>query len=418
MSNNPPIKLLVITQYFWPENFRINDLASFFSSDGQEVTVITGRPNYPEGYLYPEFRAHPESFNKYGNVNIVRVPMLSRGKTKFSLALNYLSFFISASIFGLFKIRSKSYDVIFVYGASPITVAIPAILLKKIKKTPIYLWILDLWPESVSAAGGVKSKIVISLIGKLVSWIYTNCDHILIQSKSFSRSVSQYCRSAYSPEKVIYFPSWAEDLFAQNDQKNQHLMTREDNYFTIMFAGNIGEAQDFPAILNAAEQLKKNSKIRWLIVGDGRLSGWVAAEVKRRGLSECFFLLGRHSLDRMPSFYFCADALLVSLKSNEIFAMTIPGKIQSYLKFGKPIIGMIDGEAKSVIEESGAGRACVAGDSKSLATIVNEMSMLEPQALKLMGDKGRQYYESNFERNMLLNKLKSHFLTKVPNRLI
>lgn len=415
MSHNSPIKLLIITQYFWPENFRVNDLASFFSSHGQEVTVITGRPNYPEGYLYPEFRAQPESFNRYGNVNIIRVPMLSRGKTKFSLVLNYLSFFTSASIFGLFKIRSNSYDVIFVFGASPLTVAIPAILFKKIKKTPIFLWVLDLWPESLSAAGGIESRLVINSVGKLVSWIYKNCDHILIQSKSFSKSVSQYCKGAYRPEKIIYFPSWAEDLFDQNNQKHQHLVTRDDNYFTIMFAGNIGEAQDFPAILNAAEQLKKNNKIRWLIVGDGRLSAWVAAEVKRRGLSDCFSLLGRHSLDSMPSFYSCADALLVSLKRSEIFAMTIPGKVQSYLKFGKPIIAMIDGEAKSVIEESGAGRACGAGDSKSLAIIITEMATLEPQILKLMGDKGRQYYESNFERNMLLTKLEKQFLAKISS---
>lgn len=415
MSQISPIRVLIISQYFWPENFRINDLASFFSSDGQEVTVITGKPNYPQGYLFPEFKANPKSFNRYENINIIRVPMLNRGKGKFSLALNYLSFFVSASTLGLFKIRSKSYDVIFVFGVSPITVAIPAILLKKIKKIPIFLWVLDLWPESVSVAGGIKSKLVIGLLGRLVSWIYANCDHVLIQSRSFFQSVSQYCKDANKAEKVIYFPSWAEDLFDSNTVSDQQVITRDDNYFTIMFAGNLGEAQDFPAILNAAEKLKQNKRVRWLILGDGRIRDWLAAEIKQRELSDSFHLLGRHPLDAMPSFYSCADVLLVSLKNSEIFAMTIPGKVQSYLKFGKPIIGMIDGEANRVIEESNAGMVCDAGDSIGLVNVIEKMMHLTHAELKQMGHAGQKYYAAHFERNMLLNKLKQYFLSKISN---
>lgn len=415
MTKKTRIKLLIVTQYFWPENFRVNDLASFFSEDEHDVTVITGKPNYPQGYLLPEFKANPKSFNKYGDINIIRVPMLNRGKGKFSLALNYLSFFISASIFGLFKIRSNSYDVIFVFGASPITAAIPAILFKKIKKIPIFLWVLDLWPESLSAAGGIKSKLVIGLLARLVSWIYVNCDHILIQSRSFFQSVSKYCKDANKAGKVIYFPSWAEDIFNSNNQEHQQIITRDDSYFTIMFAGNLGEAQDFPAILDAAEQLKKDKRVRWLIVGDGRISDWLAAEIRQRELSDSFHLLGRHPLDTMPSFYSCADALLVSLKNSDIFAMTIPGKVQSYLKFGKPIIGMIDGEANRVIEESSAGMVCGAGDTAGLVKVIDKMMHLTQSELKQMGNAGHKYYAANFERNMLLNKLKQYFLSKISN---
>lgn len=413
MTQKTRIKLLIVTQYFWPENFRVNDLAAYFSEDGHDVTVITGKPNYPQGYLFPEFKLNPANFNKYKGIDIIRVPMTTRDQGKIKLAINYLTFFLSASVIGFWKIRHKSYDAIFVFGVSPITVAIPAIFIKKIRKTPIFLWVLDLWPDSVSAAGGVNSKTILNLLGGVVSWIYNNCDHILVQSRSFFGSIQKYCKDAEKSGKVIYFPSWAEALFEDNQNWQQDLIIRDNKKFTIMFAGNIGEAQDFPAILNAAEMLKSNSKIRWLIIGEGSAYDWLKSEVLKRNLSDCFVLAGAHPVEAMPSFYTCADVMLVTLKKNDIFSMTIPGKLQSYLAFGKPVVGMIGGEAKSVIEESKAGMACNAGDSAGLVRILEIMMQLNPLKLKEMGESGRKYYVTNFERNMLLNKLKQLILDKI-----
>ncbi|MFA7351691.1 MAG: glycosyltransferase family 4 protein [Methylotenera sp.] len=417
LMQKSPMKILIVSQYFWPENFRINDLASYFSEAGHEVTVLTGKPNYPEGVLHHEFSVNRNQFSRLGNAEVYRVPMVLRGKRKILLALNYLSFFISASTIGLWKIRHKSFDVIFVFGASPITAAIPAIIFKKIRKVPVFLWVLDLWPESLSATGVVQSDFVLKTVGRMVSWIYENCDYILIQSRSFLESIQKYCATADQLGKVVYFPSWAEEVFGQESQIVQNAVTRRTDMFTVMFAGNIGDAQDFPALLAAAELLKTNHKIRWVIVGDGRARDWVASEVVRRGLSECFHLAGRYPLESMPAFFSCADVLLVSLKTNDIFSRTIPGKVQSYLAFGKPIVGMIDGEAHAVIKESGAGRACGSGDSKGLAGIIEELANEQPEALANMGELGRQYYEKHYDRKMLFLKLENFFKTAVSRKI-
>ena len=418
LMHKSPMKILIVSQYFWPENFRINDLASYFSKTGHEVTVLTGKPNYPEGVLHHEFLVNHIQFSRLGNVEVYRVPMVLRGKRKILLALNYLSFFISASTIGLWKIRHKSFDVVFVFGASPITSAIPAIIFKKIRKIPVFLWVLDLWPESLSATGAVQSGFVLKTVGKMVSWIYKNCDYILIQSRSFLESIQKYCAGTDQPGKVVYFPSWAEEVFRQGSQIVQNAVTRRTDMFTVMFAGNIGEAQDFPALLAAAELLKTNHKIRWVIVGDGRMRDWVASEVVHRGLSACFHLVGRYPVESMPAFFSCADVLLVSLKTNDIFSRTIPGKVQSYLAFGKPIVGMVDGEAHMVIEDSQGGRACKSGDFGGLAKIIEELANAQPEVLANMGKLGRQYYQKHFDRKMLFLKLEGYFNAATSGKTI
>ncbi|MGB8339362.1 MAG: glycosyltransferase family 4 protein, partial [Burkholderiales bacterium] len=339
------MKILMVTHYFWPESFRINDLAAHFASAGHKVTVLTGLPNYPEGHLNPQYKKDPDSFIQYGSVDVCRVPHLLRGTTKISLVLNFFTFLTSASVLGSWKLRRTKFDVVFVFAVSPITVAIPAIVIGKLNSAPVFLWVQDLWPETLSAVGVVRSPRLLALVGKLVRWIYARCDHILIQSQAFAPSIRKYCSEADQPGKMLYLPNWAEEVFGQVSGVTQHAVTRRDDLFTVMFAGNIGEAQDFPALLDAAERLKSNSRIRWIIIGDGRMREWVGQEVTRRGLADCFQLIGRFPVETMPAFFECADVLLVSLKTNEIFSQTVPGKVQSYLASGRPVVGMLDGEA-------------------------------------------------------------------------
>lgn len=399
------MKILVVSQYFWPENFRINDLVSHFSDSNYSVVVLTGKPNYPEGVLHPEFSKNSSAFESYGSVEVCRVPMLLRGKGNLRLLLNYLSFFLSASTIGVWKLRKYSFDIVFVFGASPISVAIPAILQKKIRKIPVVLWVLDLWPESLSAVGAVKSPVIIKFVGLVVTWIYNNCDRILIQSRSFFPSIKKYCSNWFHEEKIRYFPSWAEDVFSQDATRNQQVITRRDDLFTILFAGNIGEAQDFPSILNAVELLRDNSRVRWVIVGDGRMYDWMVSEIESRNLSDNIKMIGRFPLETMPSFFECADVLLVSLKTNDIFARTIPGKLQSYLAAGKPVVAMIDGEAKLVIESAKCGRVCSSGDYIGLANAIDELAGISKESLAEMGRMGREYYQNNFDRKMLFSQL-------------
>ena len=179
------MRILIVTQYYWPEIFRINDLTDDFVRRGHQVTVLTGVPNYPAGSVFPEYADNPNAYKTYKGVDIVRVPIVVRGKGDFQLFLNYLTFIISSTAIGLFKLRKQSFDSIFVFQPSPITVGLPAIAFRYLKKSPLVFWVLDLWPDTLQAVGAVRSKLILSVIRQLVSFIYNHCDLLLGQSKSF-----------------------------------------------------------------------------------------------------------------------------------------------------------------------------------------------------------------------------------------
>lgn len=407
MAENP-LRVLIVTQYFWPENMRINDLAEDFVAKGHDVTVLTGVPNYPEGKVFAAYKENPAHYSHYAGAQIVRVPMVPRGERSLTLAFNYLSFFTGASILGTWKLRSRTYDVVFVYAVSPIMAAIPAILIGRLKRAATFVWILDLWPETLKAVGVVRNDRALALVGKMVSWIYNRTDYLLLQSRGFYDSVRQYCTREIAEERLVFFPSWAEDDFSQAGGAESDLISRDPSSFTIVFAGNVGDAQDFPAILEAAEATQDGLRVRWVIVGDGRASDWVKSQVSKRRLKNVL-LLGRHPLAKMPPLFSQADALLVSLKTNEVFSRTIPGKVQAYLASGRPVIAMIDGEAARVITEAGAGMACASSDSNALAEIVKRMVQMPAAQREAMGHAGRRYYLTHYSKDRLLDQLETLF---------
>jgi len=396
------MRLLVVTQYFWPENFRINDLVSELNQRGHEVTVLTGVPNYPDGHVFQAYRDNPAAFESYRGVEIVRVPMVPRGQGAFRLALNYFSFAASASLLGCWKLRDRRFDAIFAYEPSPITVGLPAAALRATKNAPIAFWVLDLWPETLEAIGVVRSPWLLRAVGKLVEFIYKRCDLILAQSKSFIPQIRKY---AGPGGRIEYFPSWAESLFDLSAAIPAAEVQERSGAFTVMFAGNIGDAQDFPAILAAAEQLKDHTDIRWLIVGDGRASNWVADEIVRRGLQQCVSMLGRYPVERMPSFFKHADAMLMSLKDEPIFSMTIPGKLQTYLAAGVPVLAMLNGEGANIVSAANAGLTCPAGDYEALATCVLEMARMSSEERAELGRNAIALSEREFSRETLMHRL-------------
>lgn len=405
----------MVTQYFWPENMRINNMVEGFVAKGHEVTVLTGQPNYPEGQVFAEFRRDPAQFSSYHGARVVRVPMLARGNRSITLVLNYLSFFTSASTIGSYKLRGQSFDSVFVYGVSPITAAIPALVLGRLKKAPVFVWVLDLWPETLNAVGVIKNSTLLGLVGRMVSWIYNRTDYLLLQSRSFDGDVKKYCTRSISADRLVYFPSWAEDDFSGDVQPPSDLLQRDDSVFTVLFAGNVGEAQDFPAIVQAARAVRGDLPVRWVIVGYGRASEWLASNVAEHQMDNVL-LLGRHPLEKMPALFAVADALLVSLKTNEVFEKTIPGKVQAYLASGKPVIAMIDGEAARVVTESGAGMACGSGDAQGLAEIVRTMGALPASELENMGRSGRNYYHEHFSKKTLFDRLEVLFRSATLRR--
>lgn len=398
------MKVLIVSQHFYPENFRINDFAEALVERGHEVTVLTGIPNYPEGRFFGGYGLFSRTNEIWNNIQIIRSPIVERGNaSKWRLAINYASFVIGASTAGFFRLGRK-FDVIFVHETSPVTVGIPAILMKKLTGAPILFWVLDLWPEYAADAGGIKSKSALEWIAKLTRWIYSHCDLVLVQSKGFVDSVK---RMGVPHENIRYFPSWAESLFSNEVQSE---VVTLPHGFRVMFAGNVGECQDFPSILIAAEKLRHRSDIHWIIVGDGRMLPWVKAEIASRNLTDTVHLLGRHPVDSMPTFFAQADVMLVTLKSEGIFALTIPGKIQSYLACGKPIVAMLDGEGAKVVEESEAGFSCPASDAQSLASIIEHAAGMNQAELKKLGEQGKKYYETEFERGVAISRAEAMFV--------
>ncbi len=398
------MRLLVVSQYFWPENFRINELVAELVARGHSVTVLTGRPNYPDGRVFDAFRRNPGQFSTYAGARVVRVPLRPRGRGSVHLALNYLSFVLWGSLLGPWRLRGQRFDAIFVFEISPITVALPAVLLRRIKRAPLLMWVLDLWPETLSAVGVVRSERVLVLVGRLVAFIYRRCDRILAQSQAFFPNIERWSGDA---TRIRYFPAWAEAVFDEALDKVEPApeLSGYSGTFNIMFAGNIGEAQDFPAILDAAQRLAHRANIRWLIVGDGRTAGDVRATIERLSLQNRVVMLGHHALERMPSFFRVADALLVSLKAEPIFNMTIPGKVQTYLASGIPLLGMLEGEGARVITESGAGLVCRAGDGAALAGLVEQLAGLSVEERAAMGQRGRAYCRREFDRKVLVGRL-------------
>ena len=395
------MRILVVSQYFWPENFRINDLCSEMVSKGHSVTVLTGEPNYPSGIKDKNYLEDKQKYNEFQGCKVVRVPLVARGEGKLRLILNYISYFFFASTVGLWRLRKQKFDVVFVCQLSPVTSAIPAILYRKLYSTPVVMWVLDLWPDSLKAVGIVKSDKVLSIINRLVQFIYNRCDLILGQSKSF---VSEIQKNSIRVN-VDYFPSWAEDVFDHKvDPGSVNLSV--GSTFDILFAGNVGEAQDFPNLLNAMSILKdKDVKIRVHIVGDGRYLESLKEQIFQNDLADYIKLWGRFPLDDMPKFFSSADALFVSLKNSPTFSMTIPGKVQSYMMAGKPILASLSGDGADVILQSSCGLVSAPGDYQSLAENIESMINLDAKELELMGDNGKNYADKYFNRSLLMTNL-------------
>jgi colanic acid biosynthesis glycosyl transferase WcaI len=397
------MNLLIITNHFWPENFRINDLALGLINRGHRVTVLTGVPDYPEGRFFPGYGIFKRRQEDYQGIKIWRVPLVPRGQGgKLRLTLNFLSYALCSCLLAPWYLP-RSFDLILVFETSPVTVGLPALVLKSLRNIPIMFWVQDLWPESLSATGAISSSLLLSLVGLVVQLIYRGSDLILAQSRAFFPSIVKY---GGSREKIVYFPTSAEDFYRpvklEAKAPERALLPQG---FNLMFAGNIGAAQDFETILAAAEMLKDRRDLHWVILGDGRRRAWVEEQVQARGLRGTVHLLGRYPPEAMPRFFALADALLVTLKKDPIFALTIPAKVQSYLACRKPVIASLDGEGALVIEEAGVGLTGPAGNPAVLADNVLQMYNLSKSQRRAMGLRGRGYFKKHFEREMLLDQL-------------
>jgi len=395
------MRILIVSQYFWPENFLINDLCLALKKRGHEVTVLTGKPNYPKGAFYTGYGFFRKRTEFWNDIKIYRSPLITRGKGKgFQLFLNYFSFAFFASIRMLFI--NQHFDRIFVYEPSPITVGLPGIVAKYKSRAPMYFWVQDLWPESISAAGGIDNRFILGALNWLTKLVYKNSEKILVQSKAF---IPYILKQDIEKSKLIYYPNSTESYYQVIEPTLEKLNILPKGKI-LMFAGNIGEAQSFDTLLKAAVILKKVLKeVHWVILGEGRMRDFVQSQIVELKLENNFHLLGSFPSSEMPGFFSCADALIVSLKKNPIFSQTIPSKIQSYLACGKPIITSLDGEGSRIIEESNAGFISPSEDALALANNIKKFFDLTIEEQKVLGYNARNYFNKEFDRELLLDKL-------------
>ena len=396
------MKVLILSQFFWPESFRLNDMSVGLRENGHEVTVLTGIPNYPKGSFFPGYGFFRKTTEDYCGMKVRRVPIIPRGNGGvLRLILNYISFMFSACLVGPF-ICSEKYDLI-LFSLSPFVEGMAVRFFRWIKKAPVVFWVQDLWPESLSATGSIKNKFLLTIVERIMKFIYRGCDRVLIQSRAFEMPIR---KMGVEKEKICYFPNGAEELYKPVQiEKNSLESSEMPSGFKIMFAGNIGAAQSFETIINAAKQINENKNIQWVILGDGRKFDWVKKKVEEFHLEDTVRLLGRRPIDAMPKYFALADVMLVTLKNEPIFTLTVPAKIQSYLACGKPILAALNGEGARVISEANAGMSCSPENPMELAQTALAMYNMTESKRREMGFAGRKYFEKCFDRRMLINQL-------------
>ncbi len=390
------MRILLISQYFYPETFIINELVKCLVSQGHTIELLTGKPNYPDGDIFPGYKARGCTSELFDDsVLIHRVPICRRGKGVVRRVANYASFVLSGLFYFYQLTKGKKFDVIFVFMPSPITSVLPALYLKKRLKLHLVVWVQDLWPETLSATGFVKNHFLLQAAGRLVRWIYTRVDTLLGQSEAFYKPISCYA----SEEKIIYYPNSCLEMTGDLTSKNQipsDLLFELEHHFCLVFAGNLGTAQSLETIVRASEHLTHLAGFRLILVGSGSMSKWVEQQIQEKKLTH-LILAGRFPPAIMPVIFSLAKGLLVTLKRDDTFRYIIPSKIQAYLAAGRPVIAALDGEGARIVDAAEAGFTSPAEDAKALVKNIERLYHLSISEREILGEAGRAYFLKHFE---------------------
>jgi glycosyltransferase involved in cell wall biosynthesis len=401
------MKVLIWTQYFWPENFHINAVARSLHEQGIEVTVLTGKPNYPEGKIFKGYKARGIQQEQYSGFEVIRIPLRQRGKNSGKgMALNYLSFIVSGYLFAPYALRGKKFDVVFVYAPSPLLQALPAIFVAWLKRAPLVTWVQDVWPDALVATGFIKSRWILGMVALAVRYIYFFSDSILIQSEGFRASVEKWTSKKNS---IRYFPNSAESTPLEQSAASQssEIANAVAQGFSIIFAGNIGRAQSCETIIDAAMLLKPYINIKFYLIGNGSMEECISKSVVGAGLDNVV-MAGRVQPEEMTLIYASASVLLLTLRDESGLSETIPSKLQSYLVAGKPVIASCNGEAANVINKANAGLTCSAGDASALADTVIKLYKMQPEERVRLGNNGREYFKAHYHLNTCVTELVTH----------
>ncbi len=395
------MRILVISQYYYPEQFRINDICKELVKRGHEVTVLTGIPNYPEGKYYKGYGLTKKRKDIKDGVDIIRLPIVPRGKNSIMLILNYISFVISGFFWS--KFTRKKFDKVFIYEVSPMLQALPGVWYAKRKKIDSYIYVMDLWPESIQLVTNLNNKVILKFINRIVDYIYKNCKKIFTSSESFIENIH---KRGHSKNKLVFWPQYAEEFYKPLNRDNCKIKEMNTDDFKITFAGNIGYAQGLDIIINTAKILKeRNIKAKFYLIGNGRAKEELIKDVEENNLQDYIKFIDKQPAEKIPEYYANADMAFITLKKNLISDEILPAKLQSYFACGVPILGSADGEIKQVIEKSKAGFCVESGNAEKLAEQIEKCINLTKEELKQMQQNSREFYEKNYEKQMLLNVL-------------
>ncbi|MCF6178561.1 MAG: glycosyltransferase family 4 protein [Geopsychrobacter sp.] len=402
------MRILIWSQYFWPENFRINELVASLVEEGMHVTVLTGKPNYPGGRIFPGYKVLSITRERFAGADVVRLPLVPRGSgSAFGLAINYLSFILTGYILSPVALRGQHYDGVVGFAPAPLLQVLPAIFLARLKHASVVVWVQDLWPESLIATGFIKNPLVIKSLEAIIRYIYRHADTIMIQSRAFREPVARLTNDV---RKILYYPNTAEPTLNTATNEGGCLTAREIRQgFSVVFTGNIGKAQSMETILQAAEDLATQSDIRFYIVGGGSQAEWLKQEIRCRHLNNVL-MTGHLPLTAMPEIFAAASALLVTLGDSPVLAAVIPSKLQAYLAAGKPVIASLNGEGARIVLEAGAGFSCPAENGTALADKVRRLYALSPEERLRLGKNGREYFDAHFDPKKQVHKLIDHFI--------
>ncbi|MBO4427595.1 MAG: glycosyltransferase family 4 protein [Bacteroidales bacterium] len=395
------MRILLITQYFYPEVFKSNDIAFELVRRGHYVDALVGIPNYPDGKYFKGYGVFKNRHEVVNGVNVYRVFQTPRGKGGWRLPINYLSFVFFGCLRVLLQFAWKhKYDCIIGHEPSPIFQAYPALLLRKLRKIPFYYWIMDLWPDAMMSGGGVKNQRLLRFVDYLVKGIYKRTDKILVTSERFRSLIEA---KGDFKDKIIYFPNWSEDILQMDDSYEVPALP---NGFIIMIAGNLGKSQDLEAVTQVMIGLKGEPEIKWVFVGGGSRLPWLKGFIKENGLSDRAVCLGRYPFDAMPAFYKHANAMLVTLRSGFThLEAVVPARLQSYMSAGRPVLAMIGCGGADVINESQCGYAVAPGDSQALIAVIKDKVLVNKKAFERMGENGRKFFLNNYRMDKCIDNL-------------
>lgn len=394
-------RILIFTNHFYPEYFKINDVVDWFCSENFTTSVVTSNPNYPKGKIFKGFSIFG-SKKTHKLATVYRLPVIPRGDgNKLTLSLNYLSYFFSLILFTFWLIIfQKKYDTLLIHHTSPPLLFLPALIYKKVKDTKVILWDLDMWPHTLSSVGIIKSKGLINFLEGLFKWFYKQFDHILLGSESFK----EFAQKRVNLKKTLYFPNWADLVF--ESQKPIERIFDPTKKVIISYTGNIGQAQDLESLVKAVK-LSKNKNYEIRLIGDGRAKESLKSLVSSKGLNNQIKFYDSVDSQNLLGFYGESDFLYLSLNSSPLFSRTVPAKFQTYLASGVPIIGLISGETNFLIKENNLGFASNAGDSIALAKVFDSLSKLQDRQYQKMKFNCKDLYQRRFSSSLRKKNLLS-----------